>query len=158
MFAMKKPALRTGYALAAACLIMASASGCSSGRLSPPDDRKPTVMVLKTTGYCNCGKCCNWKRRMFGLGSPVIASGPHKGRPKVVGRTASGATAQDGTVAADTTLLPMNTIMHIPGYGFGRVEDRGGAIKGKHVDLWFPTHREAKNWGVRTLQVKVWRP
>ena len=133
-------------------------AGCSSNRLIPPANRRATVMFLKTTGYCNCGKCCNWKRKMFGLGSAVIASGPNRGKPKIVGQTASGRQAQNGTIAADTSLLPMNTILYIPGYGYGRVEDRGGAIKGRHVDLWFPSHREAKKWGVKTLKVKVWKP
>ncbi len=36
----------------------------------------------------------------------------------------------DGTIAADTDHYPFGTRMYIPGYGWGKVEDRGGAIKG----------------------------
>ena len=42
--------------------------------------------------------------------------------------TASGTRARHGTLAADTSVLPFGTVVEVPGYGFGRVEDRGGAI------------------------------
>ncbi len=46
--------------------------------------------------------------------------------------------------------------MHIPGYGYARVEDTGGAIKGQHIDLYRPNHWTARAWGVRKKRVKVW--
>jgi 3D (Asp-Asp-Asp) domain-containing protein len=81
-----------------------------------------------------------------------------KGKPKRIGQTASGVQAGRGTIAADTRLYPFGTIMYIEGYGYGKVEDRGGAIKGQHVDLFFRTHQEALEWGRKTLEVKVWYP
>lgn len=48
--------------------------------------------------------------------------------------------------------------MHIPGYGYGRVEDTGGAIQGQHIDLYRPNHWFARLWGVQELNVKVWLP
>ena len=48
--------------------------------------------------------------------------------------------------------------MEIPGYGYGRVEDIGGALKGARLDAWFPSHSEALKWGKKTLDVKVWLP
>jgi len=118
--------------------------------------RKATYKVynLKTTGYCSCKSCCNWKRNWFGR--PVIASGPRKGKRKEVGITANGTRAKSGTIAADTSVFPFGTIMYIPGYGYGRVEDRGGAVKGKHIDLFFHTHKKALQWGVQDHEVKVW--
>ena len=35
------------------------------------------------------------------------------------------------------------------------VDDRGGAIKGRHIDLWFPSHKEAKEWGRRMMPVRI---
>lgn len=70
--------------------------------------------------------------------------------------TASGRTARKGTIAADTRKYPFGTIMYIDGYGWGRVEDRGGAIKGEKIDLFFPSHRQAVKWGRRTVKVKIW--
>jgi 3D (Asp-Asp-Asp) domain-containing protein len=72
--------------------------------------------------------------------------------------TASGRMARAGTIAADTSLYPFGTIIHVPGYGYGRVEDRGGAIFGDHIDLFHATHAEAKAWGSRRMRVRVWTP
>jgi len=115
-------------------------------------------MTLEVTGYCNCGLCCSWRRSWLGLGPAVVNSGPNKGRPKQVGFTASGTRAAHGTLAADTAVLPFGSIVYIPGYGHGRVEDRGGAIKGKCLDLWFPSHEEAMQWGRKRMNVRVWLP
>jgi len=62
-------------------------------------------------------------------------------------------------VAADTRLLPFGTIISVPGYHGDKpvpVLDRGGAIKGRRLDVLYPTHEIAKRWGVRDLQVIVW--
>ena len=108
------------------------------------------------TAYCHCGKCCNWTRSPDG--KPVIASGPNRGKRKVVGITASGTHVHHGTIAADTSKYPFGTVMYIPGYGYGRVEDRGGAIKGEHVDLYFKKHKEALKWGKKKKKIKIWIP
>ena len=77
-----------------------------------------------------------------------------KGRPKKIGVTASGVKARRGTIAADLKVFPFGTRLRVPGYGVGRVEDIGGAIKGRHIDVWFPSHAEARRWGARWLKVK----
>ena len=104
------------------------------------------------TGYCNCEKCCGWKR--LPDGTTVYNYGKLKGKPKVVGVTSSGKVAKHGTVAADLNYFRYGLKLDIPGYGIGTVEDVGGAIKGRHIDVWFPTHEEAKRWGARWLKVE----
>lgn len=121
--------------------------------LPPPNE----VLKMEVTGYCECGKCCGWKRSWWRLGKPVVSSGPNKGSPKDVGITASGTEAKRGTVAADTSIFPMGTILYVPGYGWGRVEDKGSAIRGNRLDLYFDSHRKALNWGRQQVEVKVWR-
>ncbi len=81
-----------------------------------------------------------------------------KGKRKKVGITANGTKARKGTIAADTRKYPFGTIMYIEGYGYGRVEDRGGAIKGQHIDLFFRTHKQAIEWGRQKKRIKVWLP
>ncbi|GMV95026.1 MAG: hypothetical protein AMXMBFR82_48040 [Candidatus Hydrogenedentota bacterium] len=116
-----------------------------------------TMLVpMEVTAYCPCKKCCEWKRNW--LGRPVFASGSLKGERKKVGQTASGTQADIGTIAADTSLYPFGTIMYVPGYGYGRVEDRGGAIKGQRLDVFFKKHRHALDWGRNTVNVYVWMP
>jgi 3D (Asp-Asp-Asp) domain-containing protein len=75
-----------------------------------------------------------------------------------VGITASGQPARHGSIAADTSIFPFGTIMYVPGYGYGVVEDRGGDIKGYHIDLYRSTHDHALEWGRQTKVVKVWLP
>lgn len=137
--------------LAVSCLTSMRRTG-----IRPPRGKAPRIVRLETTGYCPCGTCCGWKRNW--LFQPVIASGPNKGKPKKVGVTSSGSWARPGTIAADTSVFPYGTVMHVPGYGWGRVEDVGSAIKGHRIDLFFNRHGQAKQWGRRTLQVKVWLP
>ncbi|MCL1888285.1 MAG: 3D domain-containing protein [Kiritimatiellaeota bacterium] len=139
------------------CLLLAVAllNGCATTSISPPRGVASHTAVMRVTAYCNCQKCCGWEYSRFGFGGPVYASGPNKGKPKAVGLTASGAKARRGTVAADAS-VPFGTVVRIPEYGYGRVEDRGGAIKGNKLDLWFPSHKKALEWGSRTLTVTIW--
>lgn len=63
---------------------------------------------------------------------------------------------RDGTIAADTTYYPFGTRMHVPGYGWGTVEDRGGAIKGPdRIDIYYNFHNDARHWGRRRVPVII---
>jgi hypothetical protein len=63
---------------------------------------------------------------------------------------------RDGTIAADTKYYPFGTRMFVPGWGWGVVTDRGGAIKGPdRIDLYFESHQDALNWGRRRAEVIV---
>jgi 3D (Asp-Asp-Asp) domain-containing protein len=121
-----------------------------------PLRRPDAVIKVKTTGYCACQKCCGWKFNWIGL--PVYASGPNKGKFKMIGRTASGRMARPGTVAVDPSVFPMGTKFYIPGYGRAIARDTGGEINGRHLDLFFWRHKSGENWGVQTKKVKVWYP
>ena len=57
--------------------------------------------------------------------------------------------------SADPKVLPFGTRLRIPGYGEGVVEDTGGAVTGRHIDVWFSTHEAARRWGSRRLPVDV---
>lgn len=98
------------------------------------------VIMMEVTAYCPCTKCCGENAQ---------------------GITASGkpVTHNDGRfVAADTRLLPFNTKLSIPGY-YGAepvpVLDRGGAIKGNKLDVYFDSHDTAKQWGRRMIPVRI---
>lgn len=69
------------------------------------------------------------------------------------GRTASGLYAGWGRVAAGPS-VPFGTNLFIEGYGYAVVADRGGAIRDGMLDVWFPTYKQAINWGRRS--VRVW--
>lgn len=60
------------------------------------------------------------------------------------------------TIAADLNVFPIGTILFIPGYGYGVVADKGGAIKGNRVDLYYDTVEDVyKYWGKKTVQVYI---
>ncbi|MCH7958722.1 MAG: 3D domain-containing protein [Candidatus Hydrogenedentes bacterium] len=144
---MKRFTISVVLAIAAGMLL----TGCISfGGSSAKGWSERTLLV---TGYCDCKKCTNWKRNW--RGRAVVASGSSKGRHKDIGVTASGTYARRGTIAADTSLYAFGTAMYIPGYGYGRVEDRGSAIKGDHIDLFFITHQQALDWGRQYKRVKI---
>lgn len=60
------------------------------------------------------------------------------------------------TVAADLSVFPIGTILFIPNYGYGVVADKGGAIKGRKIDLYYETVEDVySQWGKREVEVYV---
>ena len=95
---------------------------------------------VKTTAYCHCQKCC----------------GKAPGT-KGYGLTASGIDLLDGythKVVAAPKGWDFGTELYIVGvdgsvdYGYATVEDRGGAIKGSRLDVYFPDHDTCLEYGV----------
>jgi 3D (Asp-Asp-Asp) domain-containing protein len=138
------------------CSTFVILAGCSTIR--PPRGVPARTVTIEATGYCDCGQCCGWERVWWAPCKTVYAYGPNAGKPKKGGVTASGTKAHKGTIAADRRYYPFGTVMHIPGYGYGRVEDTGSAIQGPtRIDLFYGSHREALEWGRQRVSVKVWR-
>jgi 3D (Asp-Asp-Asp) domain-containing protein len=73
------------------------------------------------------------------------------------GSTALGVPVRRGVVAVDPSLIPLGTKLHVPGYGPGLAADVGYAIKGRIIDLWFPSTAKARMWGRRTVTITVYR-
>jgi 3D (Asp-Asp-Asp) domain-containing protein len=93
---------------------------------------------MRVTAYCACPVCC--------------------GR-LAAGRTANGHIIQQGErfVAADKK-YPFGTEIIVPHYNGERpirVLDRGGAIHGNRLDIFFSSHARAIKWGVKYLDVRV---
>lgn len=55
------------------------------------------------------------------------------------GYTASGAYTGWGVAATDTSVIPMYSTFQVRGLGTYTALDTGGAVVGRHVDLWWPT-------------------
>ena len=74
------------------------------------------------------------------------------------GKTASGRMVSRGLIAADPRVLPLGSRVRLdyPGYsGEYLVADTGGLIKGRRIDIWIPTSREAMRFGRRTVKLTV---
>lgn len=93
-----------------------------------------------------------------GYTAGVESTGKSKGHPEY-GITYSGVKVKRdlfSTIAADLTVFPIGTILFIPGYGYGVVADKGGAIKGDHLDLYYETVKDVySQWGKKKLDVYV---
>lgn len=85
------------------------------------------------TAYCGCAKCCG----------------------KSTGKTASGTIATAGRTVAMPSSYSFGTKIEIQGMGTYIVEDRGGAIKGNRIDIFFSNHQKALDFGRRTVYLKV---
>lgn len=90
---------------------------------------------FKLTAYCPCEECSEgWGRR-----------------------THSGASAQSNhTVAADLSVMNLGDWITIDGKKY-KVEDSGGGVRGDHIDIFFDTHEEVEEFGVRYGNVNIWR-
>lgn len=86
------------------------------------------------------------------------STGKNPGHPEY-GITYSGVKVKRdlySTVAADLNIFPIGTILFIPGYGYGVVADKGGAIKGNRIDLYFDTVEDVyKKWGKKKVKVYI---
>lgn len=87
--------------------------------------------TFKTTAYCPCYQCSEgWGRQ-----------------------TSSGVLATANlTVAVDKRVIPMGSRLLINGQEY-IAQDVGGGVKGNHIDIYFNTHGETRQHGVRNAEV-----
>ena len=71
------------------------------------------------------------------------------------GITASGLKVAEKRTLACPPSFPFGTKMSIEGMGEFRCEDRGGAIKGNHIDIYMETKTEAFAFGRQHLTAQV---
>jgi 3D (Asp-Asp-Asp) domain-containing protein len=74
------------------------------------------------------------------------------------GRTASGMPVGRGLIAADPSVLPLGTRVRVEAGSFSGeyvVADTGGSVKGRRIDIWTPTAREALQFGRRAVKLTV---
>lgn len=92
------------------------------------------------TAYCSCRKCCG------------------KWSPEVTGKasfTESGTNPKQGrTVAVDKSVIPLGTHLLVNGHEYV-AEDTGSAVDGKHIDIYFSSHAEARAFGMQKGDVYI---
>jgi 3D (Asp-Asp-Asp) domain-containing protein len=122
----------------------AAASGQNSDdqskdrHLTPSLSRKDTTlskeMTMVATAYDSSWESC----------------GPWDGQT-----TASGLPVGRGIVAVDPKVIPLGTRLYVEGYGEAIAADTGGAIKGNRIDLYMESRKEALNYGIQTIKVRI---
>ncbi len=71
--------------------------------------------------------------------------------------TASGRRCEYGIAAVDTDVFPFGTRLYVAGYGYAVAADRGTAITGTTVDLYFDHRIQCMTWGAQTVDIYVLR-
>lgn len=126
--------------LAATLLLASGMLACPAVATERSASGNARTVRMLVTAYCACTKCCG---------------------PNAQGITASGKPVtynQGRFVAADKTVLKLGQKLKVPGYHEGRqveVLDTGSAIKGNRLDVYFPSHQRALEWGRQWLDVTV---
>jgi 3D (Asp-Asp-Asp) domain-containing protein len=74
------------------------------------------------------------------------------------GRTASGRPVAKGLIAADPRHLPLGSRVRLQAGSYSGeylVADTGSLVRGRRIDIWTPTSREAMRFGRRTVKLTV---
>jgi len=72
------------------------------------------------------------------------------------GRTRSGERSRVGTVAADPRVLPIGTVLRIyPHRRTYTVTDTGSGVRGRQLDIYMPSCRDARAFGRRRIRVEI---
>lgn len=58
-------------------------------------------------------------------------------------------------IAVDPRQIPLGSLVEVQGMGVYVAGDTGGAIKGRIIDVHFPTVGQAMNWGRRNVKIRV---
>lgn len=94
--------------------------------------------TFKATAYC--------KESRHHICNDGDASNTSTGTTPTVGRT----------IAVDPKVIPYGSIVEVKGYGIYVAEDCGGTgVKGKRIDILFETHKEALEFGRKTLKIRI---
>lgn len=106
-----------------------STDGLPDDEVKYDDDQGTYLGTYLLTAYCPCEICCGqWSNTE----NPV---------------TASGNPAVEGVTIAAPSEFAFGTELVIDGHTYV-VQDRGGAITGNHLDVYFSTHEKALNFAM----------
>ena len=106
----------------------------SAAAAASQGDEPPTLIppgVFTTTAYRPCGSCSGRWGRLTSTGA--LAAAGH-------------------TVAVDPRVIPYGARLMINGVIY-TAEDRGGGVRGNHIDIFYDTHEESRLHGAQAAEV-----
>ena len=120
-------------ALNAADIIVKTEDDVTLDTASPSDAALSSVSLgsFVTTAYCPCDSCSDGWGRHTSTGA--VATANH-------------------TIAVDPSVIPYGTKVLIDGIVY-TAEDRGGGVKGNHIDIFFDSHDQTHLYGKRNVEV-----
>lgn len=101
---------------------------------SSNDSGKGRVMYVTSTAYtANCNGCSGITATGFDLRNNPNAK----------------------IIAVDPSVIPLGTKVYVEGYGYAIAADKGSAIKGNKIDVFFPNKSQAYKWGKRKVKIRI---
>lgn len=112
-----------------------------------PEVYMESLGVFKLTAYCSCQKCCG----KYAINRP----NDKDGNEIVYGST--GVRLKAGlSIAVDPNVIPYGSKVEINGNTY-EAHDTGGSIRGNRIDVYFNSHQDALNFGVRHAEVFLYK-
>lgn len=112
-------------------MLLAVGGFTTSTAVSAKNKKVKCLGTYKITAYCGCRSCSG----------------------KWGNRTASGRRAkQDRTISVDRRKIKLGTKVRINGKTF-IAEDVGSKVKGKHIDMYFSSHKSVTRFGKKYMKV-----
>lgn len=109
-----------------------SSSSSSSSEANSTSSEAGSWMTFNSTGYST---------QEAGLSTHTATGIDLRTNPRVI--------------AVDPSQIPLGSLVEVKGMGVYVAGDTGGAIKGKKIDIHFPTLSGALNWGRRSVQIRI---
>ena len=132
---MNQPKNRIPWRMILAIAALSSLVGCASTHTSPRTAGTGKHMTVRTTAYTHTeaggSKNAIGSRLRYGSG--------------------------DYSAASDWSWMPLGTRFRMPSTGrIYVIEDYGSALVGRQtIDLYMPSRRTMRNWGVRTVDIEI---
>ena len=131
--------MRTAIMIPIVILLLTAAGAAVSPATAPVASGAWKPMgEYRVTGYAACVACC-------GKSDGITADGTY-------------APGFKGLLVSAPKDIPFGTQLWVEGVGLVEVHDRGSAIKGRRLELFFQKYGQAIQWGVQKRQVWVWTP
>ncbi len=166
---MKAYSIFSGSALIATALLSGSlifsARTLSAETLSS-QTQQPTTKPVQSTAEAPASVALETRSSAGKVGEAIAAEETYAVAPapyvataySLRGRTASGRMVAKGLIAADPRHLPLGSRVRLDAGNYSGeylVADTGTLVRGKRIDIWIPTSREAMRFGRRTVKLTV---
>ena len=130
------------------------ANEVSNTRIEMTNQRKVIDVKRNNTGTSTNitvnGK--SYKARKMQVKASAYTSAPNEGGAYAY----NGERLREGHIAADLTVLPLNTKIYIPELNrICTVVDKGSAIKNNKIDIFMNSRQKAMQWGIKNITIYV---
>ncbi|OME75806.1 hypothetical protein BK120_30465 [Paenibacillus sp. FSL A5-0031] len=116
-------------------------------KVSVLSNKSPSFTSLTKSGVTFKARKVLKNVTLTAYSADISSTGKDESHPQY-GITSSGTRVQEGrTIAVDPKVIPIGWWVYIEGIGFRRAEDKGSAVKGNKIDVYFDSTKIANKFG-----------